>query len=179
MIGRLLIEKGVYEFAEAAEIVKKQFPLAQFWIVGKWDQKDRRAVDKENLDRWQSDKILTYKGTTDDIKSIIKQADVVVLPSYREGAPRTLIEAGAMSRALIATNVPGCRHVVKENYNGLLCDVRSGRSLADVILRYLSTDENEKLRLANNSRSYIEEVYDEQNILNAYSCVISRLTNTK
>lgn len=177
MIGRLMVEKGAYEFAEAARIIKQSFPEAQFRMLGKWDPLDKRSVKKEDLDQWQKQGIVDYKGTTDDIKSAILEADVVVLPSYREGAPRTLIEAGAMSRTLIATDVPGCRHVVSDGFNGFLCEVKSGEQLAQAINKYLTLEENEKIQLARNSRTYIESNYDEKKVINAYQKVISSVTS--
>lgn len=176
MIGRLMIEKGAYEFAEAAKIIKQSFPDVQFRMLGKWDPQDKRSVKKEDLDQWQEQGIIDYRGTTDDIKSAILEADVVVLPSYREGAPRTLIEAGAMSRPLIATDVPGCRHVVSDGFNGYLCVVKSGKELAQAMRRYLALEETEKRQLARNSRAYIESNYDEKKVINAYQKVISSLT---
>lgn len=177
MIGRLLVEKGAYEFAAAAKIVKETYPQAQFWMLGKWDPLDKRAVKQEDLKRWQKEGIIEYKGTTDDIKSFIKEADVVVLPSYREGAPRTLIEAGAMSRALIATDVPGCRHVVADNVNGYLCEAKSGKHLAEAIKKYLALEDEQKIALANSSRAYMESNYDEKKVINAYQNTISSVTS--
>lgn len=173
MVGRLLVEKGAYEFAEAAKIIKESFPESQFWMLGKWDPQDKRAVKREDLDHWQKQGFIIYKGVTDDIQSVILQADVVILPSYREGAPRTLIEAGAMSRPLIATNVPGCKHVVSEGFNGYLCEVKSGTELANAIRRYIDLEDEEKLKLARNSRTYMESNYDEKKVIDAYQKVIS------
>ena len=146
-------------------------------MLGKWDPGDARAVKKEDLDQWQAEGIVDYMGTTDDVKSVILQADVVVLPSYREGAPRTLIEAGAMSRALIATDVPGCRHVVSDGFSGYLCEVRSGKHLAAAIRKYITLDDKEKFRLAMNSRAYIASNYDEKKVITAYQKVISSVTS--
>lgn len=176
MIGRLMIEKGAYEFAEAARIVKEIYPTSEFWMVGKWDKTDKRSVREKDLLEWEKNDLIQYKGTTDDIQSVILSADVVVLPSYREGAPRTLLEAGAMSRPLIASNVPGCRHVVKEGFNGFLCEPRSGKSLAEVIIRYLNSSPDQKLTLAKNSRTYMEDEYDESKVIAAYEAAISQLT---
>ncbi|MDW3194136.1 MAG: glycosyltransferase family 4 protein [Cytophagales bacterium] len=175
MIGRLIIEKGAYEYAEAAQIIKQEFPATQFWMLGKWDQLDKRSVKQEDLDHWQEKGFIHYKGTTDDVKTMIVEADVVVLPSYREGAPRTLIEAGAMSRPLIATDVPGCRHVVSDGFNGYLCEVKSGKQLADAIRKYLVLENQEKLQLAKNSRIYMESNYDEKKVIIAYQEVISSI----
>lgn len=175
MIGRLMVEKGAYEYAEAARLIKQEYPATRFWMLGKWDQQDKRSVKEEDLNQWQERGIIEYKGTTDDVKSMILEADVVVLPSYREGAPRTLIEAGAMSRPLIATDVPGCRHVVSDGFNGYLCEVKSGKELARAIARYLDLNNQEKLQLAKNSRTYMESNYDEKKVINAYQHVITSI----
>lgn len=177
MIGRLMVEKGAYEFARAAQIIKKEFPQVRFWMIGKWDQQDKRAVKSEDMIQWQKEDWIEYRGTTDNIKSEILKADVVTLPSYREGAPRTLIESGAMSRALIATDVPGCRHVVADGYNGYLCQVKSGEDLARAMRTYLQLSDAEKMQLARNSRSYMEDHYDEKKVIDAYRDVISSVVS--
>lgn len=177
MVGRLMVEKGSYEFAEAAKIIRQSYPDARFWMLGKWDPEDKRSVKEEDLKAWQKSGYIDYKGTTDDVKSMITLADVVVLPSYREGAPRTLIEAGAMSRPLIATDVPGCRHVVEDGYNGYLCEVKSGTKLAQAIRKYLELDKKEKKQLATNSRAYMEKYYDEKKVIHAYQQVISKVVS--
>ena len=176
MIGRLMKEKGAYEFAEAAMIVRAQYPQCRFWMIGKWDPDDKRYVKQDELAHWQENDQIIYKGTTDDIQSEIRQADVVVLPSYREGAPRTLLEAGAMSRPLIASDVPGCRHIVQHEFNGYLCEVKSGESLAAAMIRFIELPKEEKLRFAKNSRSFIADRYDEKLVIQAYDQIISELT---
>ncbi len=175
MIGRLMTEKGVYEYAEAARLIAQKHPDATFKLLGGWDQNDKRAVKPGELQRWQDDGRLSYLGTTDDVRSEIENADVVVLPSYREGTPRTLLEAGAMGRALIATDVPGCRHVVCNEVNGFLCQVKSANELAVAMEKWIKLDESAKNEMAISSRRLIEEKFDEQHVINSYIDAINKL----
>ena len=124
MIARLLRDKGVLEYVAAARKVKSEHPRARFQLLGAVDAANRTAIDAATVTSWQEEGVIEYLGTADDVRRYISAAHCVVLPSYREGAPRTLIEASAMARPLIATDVPGCRSVVDDGENGYLCRVR-------------------------------------------------------
>jgi glycosyltransferase involved in cell wall biosynthesis len=103
------------------------------------------------------------------------RADAIVLPSYREGTPRTLLEGGALAKPLITTDVPGCRHVVNDGVNGFLAEVRNPRSLADKMLLFLSLSPDERKQLGQNARKWIEEHYDEQRVIDLYTAKIQQL----
>ncbi|MEM9325813.1 MAG: glycosyltransferase family 4 protein [Bacteroidota bacterium] len=175
MIGRLISEKGIYEYAEAAATVKAKYPEARFQVLGGWDPKDRRAVSKEQLREWQAKDWVEYLGVTDDVREQIAQASAVVLPSYREGTPRTLLEAGAMGLPLLATDVPGCRHVVRDGYNGFLCEAKSGEALAQIILKFITLSASQQDEMGKNSRTLIEEKFDERLIVKSYTDAIKKL----
>ena len=176
MIGRPMIEKGIYEFAGSAEIVLQRFPECQFQLIGRWDTNDKRSVSRDQMEEWQEKGILEYLGTSDHIQEMIARADAIVLPSYREGTPRTLLEGGAMGKILITTDVPGCHHVVKDGHNGFLANVRSKQSLAEAIFRYLQLEPIEKEAMQKKSREYIEEHFDEKLVIAAYKRVIQQLS---
>ncbi len=135
LVGRLLRDKGLVEFVGAARQVRKQCPAARFQLLGPIDDGNRTAVDRTRFAAWVTEGIVEYLGVTDDVRPFIAEATAVVLPSYREGLPRSLLEAGAMARPLIATDVPGCRAVVEDGHNGYLCTVRDPASLAEAMLR--------------------------------------------
>lgn len=175
MIGRLIDEKGVYEFAEAAKKVKAKYPEVSFQLIGKWGTDDKRYVTEKELDLWTQSGILDYLTTSDDVRSVIANVDVVVLPSYREGTPRTLLEGGAMGKALITTDVPGCHHVVEDGHNGFLCEVKSADSLADAMIKYINLSDFERESISINSRKVIEDRFDEKAVINEYSQVIDRI----
>src|SRR5699024_11014592 len=130
MIARLLRDKGLFEYIEAARQIKAGHPAVRFQLLGALGAANRSAVDADSLAQWQAEGIIEYLGTCEDVRPCIAAADCVVLPSYREGAPRTLIEAAAMARPVIATDVPGCRAVVEDQVTGLFCEAQSADSLA-------------------------------------------------
>lgn len=138
MIGRLLKDKGIYEYVEAARLVKKEFPHARFYLVGRRDTLNPMAVSEEELEIWQAEGTLCWLGFIDDVRDVIAKMDVVVLPSYyREGIPRALLEAAAMGKPLIATDSVGCREVVDHEVTGLLVPVKNSRALAEAMSRMI------------------------------------------
>lgn len=119
MIARLIRHKGVREYANAARQLKKRYPEATFSLLGAYMREHPDSIPEQDLEKWQREG-LVYHGQTDDVRPYLRQASVCVLPSYREGIPRCLLEAMAMGRPVIATDVPGCREVVQDQRNGLL-----------------------------------------------------------
>lgn len=126
LIARLLGDKGVREYAESARIIKAQFPKAEFHLVG-WIDDNPSAISQAELDTWIADGRLKYWGKLSDVRPAIAECSVYVLPSYREGTPRTVLEAMAMGRAIITTDAPGCRETVLHGVNGYLVAVKSDR----------------------------------------------------
>lgn len=132
MIGRLLREKGVREFVAAAQIVKARYPAARFRLVGGLDT-NPGAISLAEVEQWQRAALIEWAGEVSNIVPEIAAASVFVLPSYREGVPRSTQEAMAMARAVVTTDVPGCRETVEPGVNGLLVPVRDPAALADAI----------------------------------------------
>lgn len=124
LIARLLGDKGVREYAESARIIKEKHPEVEFHLVG-WIDDNPSAISQAELDEWIGDGRLKYWGKLSDVRPAIAQSSVYVLPSYREGTPRTVLEAMAMGRAIITTDAPGCRETVSHGINGYLVEVKS------------------------------------------------------
>lgn len=124
LIARLLGDKGVREYAESARIIKEKHPEAEFHLVG-WIDDNPSAISQAELDTWIADGRLKYWGKLSDVRPAIAESSVYVLPSYREGTPRTVLEAMAMGRAIITTDAPGCRETVSHGVNGYLVGVKS------------------------------------------------------
>lgn len=177
MLSRLLIDKGVREFADAARRFKTAGGKGKFILVGGHDEGHSRAIPKEELQSWIDNNVLEYTSHVSDVKPFIEQSDVVVLPSYREGTPRTLLEAGSMGKPLIATDVPGCNNVVEHGYNGLLCRVKDSEDLAKSFLEFEKMTSDERKKMGNNARSYVVEKFDEGIILKMYDDKINDLTS--
>ena len=172
MIARLLRDKGVVEFVEAARRVKGRHPLARFQLLGPAGSENRTAIDRLTVNEWVAEGVVEYLGTTGDVRPAIAGASCVVLPSYREGAPRTLIEAASMARPLIATDVPGCRAVVDRDVSGFLCEVRNAESLAAAMERFLSLSPSSKRAMGAAGRAKMEREYDQELVVAAYRAAL-------
>jgi len=173
LIARLLRDKGVVEFVEAARFVKARYPDARFQLLGPLGADNRSAIDPEIVKAWVSEGSVEHLGATEDVRPSIREADCVVLPSYREGTPRTLLEAAAMARPLIATDVPGCRNVVEHGHTGLLCDARSVSSLQDAMMVFLTSSQGERREMGLAGRRKMERDYDQALVISAYRDAIA------
>jgi glycosyltransferase involved in cell wall biosynthesis len=144
-IGRLLKDKGVREFVKAAHKVKQQFYNTKFIILGDFDQENPSTIDREELLTWINTETIDYKGFVDDVRPYIAQSDCIVLPSYREGLPRILLEGMAMSKPIITTDTAGCRETVEDGKNGFLVKVKDHESLIMGMQKFLAlSDEQQK-----------------------------------
>ena len=176
MVARLLWDKGVREYVDAARIVKKRYPETCFQLLGFLDVKNQTAVPREDVELWVREGIVEYLGTSDDVRPFLAASNCVVLPSYREGTPRSLLEAAAMAKPLIATDVPGCREVVQEGVNGFLCEVCNAHDLADKMLQLIALPSQLRLLMGSQSRNMAETRFDEQIVIRKYLEVISEVT---
>ena len=167
LIGRLINEKGVREFVDAAARLKPAWPNARFQLLGDFAA-GARAVGREELESWVAAGTVEYLGSSPDVRPFIAKADCLVLPSYREGLPRSLLEGAAMGRALIATDAPGCRNVVEPGATGFLCEVRSAASLADAMERFLRLTPDERSKMGRSARQMVEERFSDERVNEAY-----------
>ncbi len=179
MIARLLRDKGVLEYVGAARRVKARNPGVRFQLLGATGSENRTAIDRETVRGWEQEGIIEYLGTVEDVRPLIKAAQCIVLPSYREGAPRTLIEAAAMARPLIATDVAGCRAVVDNKHTGFLCDVRSEESLAAACETFIALSLEERAALGRAGRLKMEHEYGQSIVIDAYRTALRDLVPTK
>jgi glycosyltransferase involved in cell wall biosynthesis len=177
LVGRLLRDKGVIEFLEAARQLRVVLPDARFQLLGPIDDGNRTAVARVELDHWAAEGVVEYLGTTDDVRPFIAAATAVVLPSYREGLPRSLLEAAAMARPLIAADVPGCRDVVEDGVNGYLCAVRDANSLASAMLRLAGLPGERRLAMGEAARRTVQERFSEKLVVAAYLDTLARLNS--
>lgn len=158
LIARLLGDKGVREYAQAAQLVKAVYPEAVFRLVG-WIDDNPDAITQRELDQWVDSGLLEFLGRLDDVRPAISGCSVYVLPSYREGTPRTVLEAMAMGRAVITTDAPGCRETVVDGDNGFLVPVKDVRALADAMMKMVATP-GSAASMGERSRWIAEEKYD-------------------
>tara|TARA_R110000851_G_scaffold323249_2_gene489747 strand:- start:3625 stop:4752 length:1128 start_codon:yes stop_codon:yes gene_type:complete len=158
LIARLLGDKGVREYAQAAQLVKAVYPEAVFRLVG-WIDDNPDAIAQRELDQWVDSGLLEFLGRLDDVRPAISDCSVYVLPSYREGTPRTVLEAMAMGRAVITTDAPGCRETVVDGDNGFLVPVKDVNALADAMIKMVATP-GLAASIGERSRQIAEEKYD-------------------
>ena len=168
LLARLLREKGVVEFVEAARSLKTQFPSARFQLLGFLDTANPRAITPAMLESWVNEGVVDYLGSTDDVRPFLAAADCVVLPSYREGTSRALLEAAAMGKPLIVSDVPGCREVVDANVSGLLCKAKDSHSLAEKMTEFAKFSLAERAAMGRAGRRKMEKEYDENFVITAY-----------
>ena len=174
LIARLLLDKGIAEFVEAAHIVRRRHPHARFQLLGGPGDDNPSAVPQAELARWAAESIVEQLGVRDDVRPFIAAAHCVVLPSYREGLPRSLLEGAAMARPLIASDVPGCRDVVDDGVSGLLCEVRSAASLAAAMDRMLTMTAAKRLAMGAAGRRKVAAKFDQRLVADAYLAEVAR-----
>ncbi len=172
LISRLITDKGVLEFIGAVKQLKSKGFDAKFQILGPKDPQHKRGIQLKTIDEWIQTGLVEYLGTTDDVRQHINKADCVVLPSYREGTPRTLLEAASSAKPIIATDVPGCHHVVVDQYNGLLCKMKDVDDLADKMLIMAGLDETVLKEMGVNGRRKMELEFSEDLVISKYIAAI-------
>ena len=178
LIARMLRDKGVAEFVEAAKLLKPRWPQAEFCLLGFVDVQNPTAVSKAQMEAWVAEGDVRYLGVSDDVRVEIAASDCVVLPSYREGTPRTLLEAAAMGRPLVATDVVGCREVVEDGINGFLCKPRDAQDLAAKMEAMLVLLPEQRAEMGRLGRLRVECEFDEQIVIKKYLSSISQIINT-
>jgi glycosyltransferase involved in cell wall biosynthesis len=157
-VGRLLIHKGINEYIEAAKILKKKYPDLSFKVAGGFHS-NPSSISRTKLEKWIQEGIIDYLGDVHEMLPIFQNASVCVLPSYREGCPRSLLEAMAVGRAIITTDAPGCRDTVVENHNGYLVPIKNSTLLSEAMEKFIATPELVKA-MGLKSRQLAEEKYD-------------------
>lgn len=167
-VGRLLFDKGLGELIDAMRMLKKVKPQARLQIVGFLDALNPTAVSKETLDQWIAEGLVEFLGASTDVRRFISDANCVVLPSYREGVSRTLLEAASMAKPIIATDVVGCREIVKHQISGFLCKVKNANSLFESMLAFTNLSLSQQEQMGNQGRIHVEQNFADEQVLNTY-----------
>lgn len=177
VISRLLYDKGIIEYINAIKLLKKKGIKARFQLLGATDPEHRRGIPLQELKSWTDNKLVEYLGTTDDVLFHIHKADCVVLPSYREGTPRTLLEAASAAKPMVTTNVPGCNNIVEDGINGYLCEARNAADLADKMEKMLALDQDTRNIMGHKSRQIAKEKFDEKLVIDRYLIAIQEIAD--
>jgi glycosyltransferase involved in cell wall biosynthesis len=174
-VGRLLYDKGIIEFLESADFVINQHKNVEFWVLGAIDKDNPSALDVRELNKYIDSGVIKYFEPTDEVKDYIKNADVVVLPSYREGLPRVMLEALSMEKPVITTDVPGCRVTVENGENGILVPAKDKEALSKSMVSMLQKSKEELRIMGICGREMALKRFDDRIICQAYLNLIDEL----
>ena len=172
-IGRLLYDKGIKEFVDAAKIMKAKHSNVVFWLVGEIDDKNPAAVRKDDLMQWVKDEIVIYHGATNDVRSYIAASDCIVLPSYREAIARSITEGMAMEKPVITTDTPGCREAVDDGENGFLVPIKNVKALAAAMDKFHLLGPGRRHEMGIHGRKKVMAEFDDKLIANEIVAIIN------
>ena len=167
-LGRLLLEKGVGDYAEAARVIRRHNKSVKFCLLGSFDSVSE--ITPSLVESWEKEGIMCYLGETTNVIPFIREADCIILPSaYREGIPRSLMEAASMEKPIIATNNIGCRDIVKDGKNGFLCNIRDVKSLSYAMQRMIQLTEEERHEMGKEGRKLVIEKFEDKIVIEIYN----------
>jgi glycosyltransferase involved in cell wall biosynthesis len=176
LISRMLWDKGVGQFVEAAREVRRRHPRAHFQLLGPLDPDSRSGIARAQIDAWAADGAVEYLGSVRDVRPFLEAAHCVVLPSYyREGTPRALLEACAMGRPIITTDIPGCRDVVVDGVNGLRIAPSDVAALTSACTLMVEASPDQRAEMGRASRQIAEDRFDEEIVIDAYFQILHAL----
>jgi len=175
LVARMLWDKGVGEYIDAARAVAEKHENVHFRLLGFLDVENPQAVPRAQMQEWVDEGVVQYDGESDDVISHILKADCVVLPSYREGLPRTLLEASSLARPVITTDVPGCRDVVDHGVTGYLCESRDAKDLASKMNEMLALSEDKRQEMGCRARDKVIHEFDEGIVIDMYVKVVREI----
>lgn len=176
-LGRIIKDKGIYELIDAIKLINSNGIKIYLSIVGTLENKSN-SPDIHDIDQWNKIPGVKYLGFSDNSLKTISEHDCVILPSYREGTSRVLLEGGALGKPLLASNVPGCNNVVVDGYNGYLFDVKSSNSIYLILLKLLNLTSKQLNEMGQLSRKHIEENFKEKDVINAYIKKVNYIYST-
>jgi glycosyltransferase involved in cell wall biosynthesis len=175
LIARMLRDKGVGEYVQAAKLLRDNWPSVEFCLLGFVDVQNPAAISRAEVESWVAQGFVNYLGVREDVRNEIASADCVVLPSYREGTPRSLLEAAAIARPIITSDAVGCREVVDHGVNGYLCKVRDPEDLAQMMIQMLLLLPEQRKEMGLRGRAKMEAEFDEQIVIGKYLAAIEAL----
>ena len=175
-IGRLLWDKGIGEFVEASKTVYGKYDNVKILILGSIDKGNPRSISEIDLEYFTKHKYIKYLGNKEDVRPYLCEADCVVLPSYyREGIPRSLLEAMAMAKPIITTNVVGCKEVIEDGKNGYMIQAKDSNNLADAMIKMIEIGEKKRKEMGLYGRKKVEKEFDEELVINKYLKIIEEI----
>jgi len=177
LIARLIKDKGILEYIEAIKIIKNKHKDVHFQIIGGLYEANPTAIKKEELDSWIKEGLIEHIDHTDNVFEFISKASCIVLPSYREGLSRSLLEAASMSRPIVTTDVPGCKDVVEDGFNGFLCKAKDIESLAIAMQKILNLSVQERAIFGRRGREKVIKEFSDEIVIDKYISAIKQYIN--
>jgi len=174
-VGRMLKDKGLIELVDAVALVNKEKIICNLNLCGFTNVDNASSISQELIDEWKNLSWINWIGPSETVELEIAKSDCLVLPSYREGMPKSLLEAGAIGIPVIATDVPGCRNIVDDGKNGLLCQPKDSKDLARALNEIMLKSKTEILKMSNNARAKIELEFDEKIVIKEAIRVLNEL----
>lgn len=174
LVARMLWDKGVGEFVEAATLLKRHYPNVKFQLLGFLGVDNPSAISKEQMEEWIKEGNIEYLGETKDVRPFLYKSSCIVLPSYREGIPFSLMEGAAAGKPLIATNTTGCKDVIDNGITGLLCELKNAKSLAEAMEKIIKMPKEERLKMGMKGREKMQKEFDISNIIEQYNQAIKK-----
>jgi glycosyltransferase involved in cell wall biosynthesis len=181
LASRLIWEKGIGEYCEAARWFRQNRPGVRFQLIGPIPpETNKSAIPKAQIEQWERECGLEYLGSIDDVRPYVSAADCIVLPTvYPEGVPRILIEAAAMAKPAITTDTAGCRDIVVHKETGFLCEPESAQSLIDAMIAMVDQSGEERREMGTRARKKAERQFDEAHVVNAYLRVLNEVVEER
>lgn len=167
-LGRILWDKGIGELIESVRILKKRYPLMKVDFLGMIDKGNPAGISRSQVKEWEEEGLIEYLGEAVDVRPYLERSDCVVLPSYREGLPKTLLEASAMELPVIATDVTGCREAVEDKITGLLVKAKDAHALADAMDKVINMTESQRREMGKNGRAKMVGEFSEKAVIKTY-----------
>lgn len=168
LVGRIIRHKGIYEFIQAAELLRGRGLNAQFQLLGFFDEDNPVAISRQQVNEWAEQRSISYLGQTDNVAPFIEKADCIVLPSYREGMPLSLLEGASMCKALVASDTSGCREVVSDGLNGYLARNKDAKDLADKMEKYYRLSVEDKRQMGLKGREKVIANFTQEIVTGIY-----------
>lgn len=179
LIARMLYDKGIQQYVDAARILRRKYPDTEFQLLGFLDVDNPSAVSRKTMEEWVAEGVVKYLGTSDAVNQEIAKVDCMVLPSYyREGVPKSLLEAGAMGKPIVTTDNVGCRETVDDGVNGFLCEPRSADDLASKLETIILMSHEERLAMGRKSRAKVEREFDERIVIKKYLVAVDEIVGS-
>ncbi len=175
MISRLLIDKGIREYIAAAALVQQQYPGTQFHILGPLDHGNPASLTQSELDQAIQSGTIHYHPPTQDVRPFLAQTDCIVLPSYREGIPKVLLEAGAMGKPSITTDVPGCRDIIQNDKNGFIVPAGQTNALSQAMINFILMSPNKRAEMGETARNHIIQYFSNDIVFKKYDTYLANI----